>query len=203
MAYQFESRIRFSEVGQDRRLTKVSLVDYFQDCSTFHSEECGIGIDCLDAHGCVWMILFWQIDILRLPQMGEHVITRTWPYDFQAFYGYRNFALLDDREQYLAKANSVWALIDRKTERPMRVLPEVANGYGLEPRLDMEYLPRKMKLSGEGEQMEAFRVGRSIWIPTIMSITGSIFIWQRNICRRGLRPGGSVWSIGSRPDCTI
>ncbi|MCD7834880.1 MAG: thioesterase [Lachnospiraceae bacterium] len=160
MAYQFESRIRFSEVGQDRRLTKVSLVDYFQDCSTFHSEECGIGIDCLDAHGCVWMILFWQIDIQRLPLLGEHVITRTWPYDFQAFYGYRNFALLDEREQFLAKANSVWALIDRKTERPMRVLPEVANGYGLEPRLDMEYLPRKIKLSGKGEQMEAFRVGR-------------------------------------------
>ncbi|MCD7766702.1 MAG: thioesterase [Lachnospiraceae bacterium] len=160
MAYQFDGRIRFSEVGPDRKLTLVSLVDYFQDCSTFHSEACGNGIDCLDAHGCVWMILFWQIDLLRLPMLGERVISRTWPYGFQAFYGYRNFVLLDGDEQYLAKANSVWAMMDVKTGRPMKVLREVVDGYEIEPKLDMEYMPRKIRLSGEGERMEPFRVGR-------------------------------------------
>ncbi|MCD7883853.1 MAG: thioesterase [Lachnospiraceae bacterium] len=160
MAYQFDGRIRFSEVGPDRRLTLVSLVDYFQDCSTFHSEACGNGIDCLDAYGCVWMILFWQIDILRMPLLGEHVITQTWPYGFQAFYGYRNFAMLDDDGNYLAKANSVWALIDVKSGRPIKVRKEVISGYEMEPRLEMEYLPRKIQLPGEGEQMEPFWVGR-------------------------------------------
>ncbi|MCD8014411.1 MAG: thioesterase [Lachnospiraceae bacterium] len=146
MAYQFDSRIRFSEVGPDRRLTMVSLVDYFQDCSTFHSEACGNGIDCLNRYDCVWMILFWQIDILRMPLLGERVITRTWPYGFQAFYGYRNFAMLDENENYLAKANSVWALMNLKTERPMKVMQEVVSGYELEPKLEMEYLPRKISL---------------------------------------------------------
>ncbi|MCD8021648.1 MAG: thioesterase [Lachnospiraceae bacterium] len=160
MAYQFDGRVRFSEVGQDRRLTKVSLVDYFQDCSTFHSEACGNGIDCLNAHGCVWMILFWQIDILRLPLLGERVISRTWPYGFQAFYGYRNFVLLDEEENYLAKANSVWALLDLKTGRPIKVLREVIDGYELGPQLEMECVPRKIRLSGEGELKEPFRVVR-------------------------------------------
>ncbi|MCD8104977.1 MAG: thioesterase [Lachnospiraceae bacterium] len=160
MAYQFDGRIRFSEVGPDRKLTLVSLVDYFQDCSTFHSEACGNGIDCLNAHGCVWMILFWQIDILRLPLLGEHVYTKTWPYGFQAFYGFRNFAMVDDNGNYLAKANSVWALIGQSNGRPVRVLQEVIDGYELEPRLEMEYLPRKIRLPGEGRKMEPFRVGR-------------------------------------------
>ncbi|MCD7746471.1 MAG: thioesterase [Lachnospiraceae bacterium] len=162
MAYQFDSRIRFSEVGPDRRLTMVSLVDYFQDCSTFHSEACGNGIDCLNRYDCVWMILFWQIDILRMPLLGERVFTRTWPYGFQAFYGFRNFAMLDENENYLAKANSVWALMNLKTGRPMKVLREVVSGYEMEPKLEMEYLPRKISLpkTVHAGCMEAFRVGR-------------------------------------------
>ncbi|MCD7819352.1 MAG: thioesterase [Lachnospiraceae bacterium] len=160
MAYQFDSRIRFSEVGQDRKLKMVSLADYFQDCSIFQSEACGNGIDLLNDYGCCWMILLWQIDIARRPKLGERVIIRTWPYGFQAFYGYRNFALLDEEEHYLAKANSVWALVDLQTGRPTKVLPEIISGYDIEPRLDMEYVPRKIRVTGEGEQMEAFRVGK-------------------------------------------
>ncbi len=37
--YTFQSRIRYSEVGPDGRLTLESLLDYFQDASTFHSED--------------------------------------------------------------------------------------------------------------------------------------------------------------------
>lgn len=41
--YSFNSRVRYSEVNKDGRLKLVSLLDYFQDCSTFHSEDAGDG----------------------------------------------------------------------------------------------------------------------------------------------------------------
>ena len=34
--YKWNGRVRFSEVGEDKRLTLDRIVDYFQDCSTFH-----------------------------------------------------------------------------------------------------------------------------------------------------------------------
>ena len=37
--YQFQSRIRYSEVDSEGRLTMASLINYFQDCSTFQSED--------------------------------------------------------------------------------------------------------------------------------------------------------------------
>ena len=42
--YTFESRIRYSETGSEGRLTMASLINYFQDCSTFHSEDLGLGV---------------------------------------------------------------------------------------------------------------------------------------------------------------
>ena len=35
--YEMKSRVRYSEVGADRKLTLISLIDYLQDCATFHS----------------------------------------------------------------------------------------------------------------------------------------------------------------------
>ena len=43
--YTFQSRVRYSELDPERKLSIASIVDYFQDCSTFHSEQLGVGLD--------------------------------------------------------------------------------------------------------------------------------------------------------------
>ena len=47
MSYSFYSRVRYSEVGEDERMTLNGIVNYFQDCSTFHSEVIGLGLRAL------------------------------------------------------------------------------------------------------------------------------------------------------------
>ena len=32
MIYQFDSRVRYSEVDENRRITLLSILNYFQDC---------------------------------------------------------------------------------------------------------------------------------------------------------------------------
>ena len=39
--YHYESRVRFSETDKKRKLTLEAIVDYFQDCSTFQTEDLG------------------------------------------------------------------------------------------------------------------------------------------------------------------
>lgn len=160
MPFQFDSRVRYSEMGLDKRLTLVSLVDYFQDCSTFQSEDYGVGIDVLKEKSRAWMVLSWQIEILRRPALGEKIVAQTWPYAFKAFFGYRNFALKDEAGEYLAKANSVWALIDTKTGHPTKTEPELISGYELEPPLLMPEYSRKIRVPEGGAVKEAFPVGK-------------------------------------------
>lgn len=160
MAYQFESRVRYSEIGLDRRLTLGAVTDYFQDCSTFQSEACGNGIDYLKEQKRAWMVLSWQMEIARRPELGERITAQTWPYEFKAFYGYRNFTLLDEAGAYLVKANSVWAFMDTESGRPVRVLPENISGYQMEPPLEMECFSRKIQLPQDCVAMDSFPVGR-------------------------------------------
>lgn len=45
MGYSFDGRIRYSEIGEDGCLTLPGVLNYFQDCCTFHSESIGQGME--------------------------------------------------------------------------------------------------------------------------------------------------------------
>ena len=82
--YEYDTRIRYSEVNSDGILSLPSLLDYFQDCSTFHSEDIGLGILYLEEHHLVWVLGSWQIISNRYPKMGEVVMEEFFKevYDF-------------------------------------------------------------------------------------------------------------------------
>ena len=63
--YEYKTRIRYSEVNSDGILSLPSLLDYFQDCSIFHSEDIGLGLEYLKENNMVWVLSSWQIDIKR------------------------------------------------------------------------------------------------------------------------------------------
>lgn len=157
--YTFDSRIRYSEVGQDSRLTTEALIDYFQDCSGFQSEDLEIGVEYLREHGIAWVVNYWQIELFRNPSLGELVQVGTAPYAFMHFMGMRNFAMKAADGEMLACANSVWSLIDLAKGLPVEVPAIMKERYALEEKLDMEYLPRKIKVPGEnGAEREKITV---------------------------------------------
>ena len=85
--YAFDSRIRYSETDSEGYLTLDALLNYFQDCSTFHSEDVGLGIGYMKEIGQVWVLSAWQIVVNRYPQLGEKVRIVTLPYELKAFLG--------------------------------------------------------------------------------------------------------------------
>ena len=144
--YSYDARIRYSECGSDRKLTIPALINLFQNCSSFHSEDIGVGIDYVAEHDGAWFILNWQIDIDRMPSFCDKVKVCTVPYEFKGFFGNRNFWLEDEQGNVLVKAATLWSYMNIKTLRPMRPDAEQIERYGLGEKLDMEYLPRKIAL---------------------------------------------------------
>ena len=136
--YTFDGRIRYSEVDRTRRLTVEKTIDYFQDCSTFQSEDLGVGLDYMKARHCAWVINYWQIQFLRRPVLGEKVRIGTVPYEFKSILGMRNFRMDTADGETLALANSVWSLLDMEKMYPIRIPQELAERYEIAPRLEMK-----------------------------------------------------------------
>ncbi len=152
--YFFDGRIRYSETDSRGKLTLTSLLNYFQDCSTFHSEDLGLGLDYLMKKHMVWVLCSWQIDVERYPEHCERVRTGTAPYEFKGFLGARNFVMTTQEGECLARANSLWSLLDTDNWRPVSPPEEMLAGYGLSERLDMDYAPRKIAVPQGGTDRE-------------------------------------------------
>ena len=158
--YTFQSQVRYSELDADGKLSIASIVDYFQDCSTFQSEELGVGIEYLNRTGMLWVMSYWQIVIDRYPKLCERITIGTFPYEFKGFLGYRNFFIADEAGEKIVRANSIWTLMDMKAGRPARPTKEMVDAYRLEEKLDMNYEPRKIRFDREGEKHPVIFVGK-------------------------------------------
>jgi len=157
--YSFDSMIRYSETDKNEKLSVTGLVNYFQDCSSFHSETLHIGAKELAEAHRGWILSSWQIVIHRMPQILDPIKVSTWPYGFERFFGTRNFTLTDNDGEVIACANSIWVFIDADSGHP--ILPEnkFKDAYILENKYeDMDYEGRKIFAPQEMQKSESFSV---------------------------------------------
>ncbi len=144
--YEFDSRVRYSEVDSNQDLTILGLIDYFQDCSTFQSEDLGIGVDYLNEHQLGWVVVSYHVMIERLPRLGEHIRIQTFPYNLKGMFGSRNYAMVDDDGNRIACADSLWVLVDLATGKPTRIPADIGDRYELGSPFTMEKTNRKILL---------------------------------------------------------
>lgn len=173
--YTFQSRIRYSETDETGHLKLEALLNYFQDCSTFHSEDIGLGLGYCKEHHVVWVMSSWQIVVKRYPSMGENVTVGTMPYDFKGFVGYRNFLMKDAEGDMIACANTIWSLLDTESGKPAKPNEQMLRGYALEPKLEMEYAPRKIVIPENCVQGESVPI-KKIHLDTNHHVNNGKFV---------------------------
>lgn len=150
--YSFDARVRYSECDEKGRLGLVPMMNYLQDCSTFHCEEHGGGIRALGEQGFGWILAAWSIEIDRLPEFGEKIEVSTWCYEMKSLHALRNFRIQDEGGRPIVRADSQWLLYSLSENKVVRI-PESQRFY-LEdtPRLDMPPMQRKIRPEGEGTE---------------------------------------------------
>lgn len=189
--YTFDSRIRYSETDSEGKLTMASLINYFQDCSTFHSEDVNLGIEYLRQSKIVWVLSSWQIVVERYPDLGENVTIGTQPYDLKGFVGYRNFCMMDEKGGYIAKANTLWSLLNTESGRPAKIPEGMAEGYGIGDKLDMEYAQRKIIIPQGGQKQEPITVKKH-HLDTNHHVNNQQFV---DMAMDFLPEGFSIWQL--------
>lgn len=156
--YTFDSRIRYSETDSEGKLTFEALLDYFQDCSTFQSEDLGVGFTYLRQRNLVWVLSSWQVVVDSFPKVCDYVTIGTYPYEFKGCFGNRNFFMTNSEGKMLAKANSLWTLLNIDTQGPAHPTEYMLQQYVLRPRMDMNYAGRKISVPEGGDSLDSIVV---------------------------------------------
>ena len=148
--FEMESRIRYSELDSDGKLELSELLDYFQDCANFQSEDLGAGYRKLLAEQKAWFLCFWQVVIDRYPRFGERIRVQTFPYSYNRIFAKRNFRMLDERGEELARANSVWFVFDFESGRPLADCGDYVKVYPMDESVWEDAAPgRRIRIPKE------------------------------------------------------
>lgn len=158
--YTFSSRVRYSETDSREQLQLPAIVDYFQDCGTFQSQEIGLGVKYLQESRLAWVLSAWQIVVEEYPKLCDEIIIGTFPHAFRGFMGQRNYTMDRADGKRMAYANAVWTLLNIDTMTPARITEEMLEKYVLEEKLDMPYASRKITGGMCGQWKEPFTVTR-------------------------------------------
>lgn len=77
----FTKEFQIDATKADRwgRLAPMALLECMQAASTDHAELLGVGREALLRHDLFWAVARQQVEILRLPVIGETLTIETWP----------------------------------------------------------------------------------------------------------------------------
>lgn len=112
MFLEREFFVGLSEIGFENKVTNRSLLAYCENMGGIHSDIAGLGL--LDAPKTRkgWVLLNWKMKIFERPLYGTTLKVRTWSKGNDRLYAYRDFEIMDEKENIVAIVTSRWVLID-------------------------------------------------------------------------------------------
>ena len=115
--YKKEFIISNNDVDYRFNLKPANLYRIFQDIALKATEEVGSDSISLSKRGIDWVITRMDVEIKRLPRCNEKITVCTYPGKDLAMLYPRYFYILDENNNVIIRASSIWALIDAKTRK--------------------------------------------------------------------------------------
>ena len=156
--YTKEYEIRYYEADYKERLLSTSLMNYFTDIAMEHSRECGVGLNYLKERGLAWVIYKYDIEILGEAYILDKLKVTTEAYGFNKFIAYRSFRVVNQKDELIAKGNSIFLLINSKRRRPVRIDGDFYEAYGIPQEEIRELKFTNIHKLREPQEERAFQV---------------------------------------------
>ena len=100
------------------RLTMGVLGNHLLNCAGFHAEDRGFGMATVNDNHYTWVLSRLAVELERMPRQYEKFSIQTWVENVYRLFTDRNFAILDEADNPLGYARSIWAMIDTGTRKP-------------------------------------------------------------------------------------
>lgn len=152
-------KIRAAEIGFERKVTGVSLIQLMQEASMEHIIKIEATAWDKDFIETTWVLLRKEVNFYSWPGLGAIIEVITYPTGFEKIFAYRDYIIMDQNQNIVATGASTWTLINKNTRKITRV-PEKLTGFDASTFRDV--LPRcetQLPISDQWHNMRSYLVG--------------------------------------------
>lgn len=131
--------IRYSDLDFNKKLKPFSLLNFFQDIASDNAEKLGFGYSAIYPKNLMWVLLKYRIEFSDYPEDIQNLVLKTEPRGYNRLFAYRNFELCLG-EKIIARASSMWSLVDFKTKSIASIENSINSPYMTKFTADKEDL---------------------------------------------------------------
>lgn len=113
--------IPYYDTYKDGSVTPYNILKYFGETSASHTDQSTSKKEETSKSNYGWMLYRWKVKIDKYPKAKEKIHIDTWASKVDRFYAYREFTILNEDEEILGIASTVWIFVDMEKKRPIRI----------------------------------------------------------------------------------
>ena len=119
-------------------VNNVVYVQWMQDVASAHIETLGVGLDQYLEMKHAMVAVEHHVQYRKAAMLDDDIILRTWLYEINALYSFRQYAFFKAKDQSLLfTGNTKWACIEIASGRPKRMSPTFIQAYQpIDPEID-------------------------------------------------------------------
>ena len=141
--FVYKFKVEYPDLEINKKMGIKGFLKMLQEAAGMHSAACGYGINDTEKTGVTWIILNWKLEIIDFPKCNDILTVTTWPRIFTKIGAYRDFTVVNENNEIIAKASSKWILADSNTHMIKKITDEVINAY--DGTIPEEILEEKMQ----------------------------------------------------------
>ncbi len=149
--FSYNTKVGYSKVNRKSIVPDYEIINYLQDCATFHADEMGFGLKQLQENRKAWVLISYRIKMYKPIYYGQEIEIGTSPTGFRKIFASRQLFIKDSAGEYLVKADSIWILMDLNRRKTIRIPEDYQSVYTTEQIFDDFTAARKITLSEEKE----------------------------------------------------
>ena len=127
--YSQNIRVDYSDIEKNNCMKPAKVVDRFQSLAMAHSNDIGYDLNWFDRENMGWILLYWHVQMRRLPEEGEKLKISTWTLPYKRAQAQRDFDAVDEKGEQILYAASRWVLMNTIKRRPAKMPDEFFDAY--------------------------------------------------------------------------
>ncbi len=125
--FRLPTTVGFFDADPTLRLAPTAYWRILQNAAGSHAALLSAATEELRKSGQTWMLSQMRLDVSRHPRLGDAIEVETWPSTrIKGARAYRDYVLKNGTGEILARAASLWVIVDLASRRPVRIPDSLA-----------------------------------------------------------------------------
>lgn len=132
MLVKEEFKVGVKDIDKNFEISNKAILEIFENVGGYHSDLIGYGTLDIPKTKRSWILLEWQLEVIKRPKYGEKLIAKTWARKCSKFFTYRDFEIYNENGEKCIIGTSKWTWIDTSTGKMAKIEEDIDVKYGAE-----------------------------------------------------------------------